>query len=271
MATGGGTGTPAGAVAAEVTLCNLALGRIGASAITALGEGSDESAQCDLYYEPTRDALLRSHPWRFALKWVDLVVDVRDDYGTATDAAATTLEDTDKSWDTDEYDGYWVRITGGTGSGQIRPIASNTADTLTVTGAWATTPDETSTYNIWENYPPHPWDYQYDLPSDFMRFVRTDPKHEKFEIAGTMFKSDEDGVVIQYVWAITDADLFDPLFVQLMVAELAMKFCMPLRKDKVLHQELMLELAEVRSRARVVNLQEALTEPEDKTWWESRR
>lgn len=271
MAEGSGEGTPVGTADADVDICNLALGRIGASTITALGEGSDESDQCDLYYVPTRQALLRSHPWGFALKWVDLVRDARSDYGTATDAASTTLEDTDQAWDTNEYADHYVRITGGTGAGQIRPIASNTADTLTVTGAWATTPDTTSTYNIWENYPPHPWDYQYGLPSDFLRFVRTDPKHLKFEIAGTMLKSDEDEFKMLYVWDLEDADLFDELFVQLFVAELALKFCMPLRKDKVLHNELMKELAIVRSRARLVNLQEAVTEPVDRTWWESRR
>jgi len=270
MAEGSGEGTPTAAATADVAICNIALGRIGASTIAALGEGSAESIQCDLYYAPTRDALLRSHAWRFALKWVDLVVDVRTDYGTATDASSTTLEDTDQTWDVNGYADYWVRITGGTGAGQIRPIASNTADTLTVTGAWATTPDTTSTYNIWASEPPYPWAYQFDLPSDFMRFVRTDPQHERFEIVGTQLKSDENAVTIQYVWAITDAGKFDPLFADLLAAELALKLCMPLMHDKNLHQQLLLELDDVRARARVVNQQEALTEPSGKTWLESR-
>ena len=270
MATGDGEGTPVATATADVTICNLALGRIGATAITALGEGSDESDQCDLYLTKTRDALLRSHAWRFALKEANLVRDEEADSGTSTGTnSTTTLNDTDQAWDTDEYDGYWLWITGGTGSGQIREIASNTATELTV-ATMSTTPDATSTYEIWENYPPPPWDYQYDLPSDFMRFVRTDPLHENFEIVGTILKSDETAVTIQYVWAIEDADLFDPLFVELLAAELALKFCMPLRKDKALHQELMLELGPIRARARVVNLQEAKTQPTGETWWESR-
>jgi hypothetical protein len=40
-----------------------------------------------------------------------------------------------------------VRITAGTGAGQIRTITANTADTLTV-AAWTTTPDTTSQYAI---------------------------------------------------------------------------------------------------------------------------
>jgi hypothetical protein len=41
-----------------------------------------------------------------------------------------------------------VRITGGTGSGQVRRITTNTANQLTVSPAWTTTPDATSTYHI---------------------------------------------------------------------------------------------------------------------------
>jgi hypothetical protein len=36
----------------------------------------------------------------------------------------------------------------GTGAGQYRPIASNTATALTVVGSWATTPDNTSVFTI---------------------------------------------------------------------------------------------------------------------------
>jgi len=67
--------------------------------------------------------------------------------GTATSATATTLVNTSKSWTTNQWSNYQVRITGGTGLGQIRSIASNTATTLTVS-TWTTTPDATSTYVI---------------------------------------------------------------------------------------------------------------------------
>lgn len=72
-----------------------------------------------------------------------------DDSGTATGTqTSTTLKDTNKSWDTDEFANYTVRITGGTGIGQFRKIASNTSDTLTVNTAWTTTPSTDSTYEI---------------------------------------------------------------------------------------------------------------------------
>lgn len=70
------------------------------------------------------------------------------DSGTAESGTSTTLTDTDQTWTTDEHAGRTVHITGGTGAGQVREIASNTSDTLTVETAWDTTPDATSTYQI---------------------------------------------------------------------------------------------------------------------------
>ena len=67
--------------------------------------------------------------------------------GTATSATATTLVQTGKTWAASQWINSQVRITGGTGSGQIRTITANTADTLTV-ATWTITPDATSTYAI---------------------------------------------------------------------------------------------------------------------------
>lgn len=69
------------------------------------------------------------------------------DSGTASAGAATTLTDSTKSWATDQWIAYQVRITGGTGIGQIRPITDSTGTVLTV-AAWTTNPDATSTYVI---------------------------------------------------------------------------------------------------------------------------
>lgn len=68
--------------------------------------------------------------------------------GTATAGGATTLTNGAKSWATNMFANFQVRITGGTGKGQIRPIASNTGTVLTVSTAWAVNPGATSTYSI---------------------------------------------------------------------------------------------------------------------------
>lgn len=68
--------------------------------------------------------------------------------GTATAGASTTLTNSAKNWTTNQWTNYQIRITGGTGTGQIRTIASNTATVITVSAAWTTTPDATSTYSL---------------------------------------------------------------------------------------------------------------------------
>lgn len=78
---------------------------------------------------------------------------IGDDYkpfatGTASAGGASTITDSTKNWDTNQWANSQVRITGGTGIGQIRTVSSNTATVITVSAAWATQPDNTSTYAI---------------------------------------------------------------------------------------------------------------------------
>lgn len=68
--------------------------------------------------------------------------------GTATAGGATTLTNSGKSWATNQWANMQVRITSGTGAGQIRVINSNTSTALTVSAAWTVTPDATSVYII---------------------------------------------------------------------------------------------------------------------------
>ncbi len=71
------------------------------------------------------------------------------DSGTATAATGTTLSDTTKAWRTvGGWAGAFVEIVGGTGAGQCRRIASNTATQITVARAWSTTPTTSSVYCI---------------------------------------------------------------------------------------------------------------------------
>lgn len=67
------------------------------------------------------------------------------EWGTATGGTTTTLIDTTKSWTVNQWAGKAFHIYLGTGVGQTRVVASNTADTLTWTTP-GTAPDTTSEY-----------------------------------------------------------------------------------------------------------------------------
>jgi hypothetical protein len=68
--------------------------------------------------------------------------------GTATSGSATTLVDSGKTFSGLTANLSIVKVTGGTGSGQRRLISNASGSTLTVTPAWAVTPDVTSTYAV---------------------------------------------------------------------------------------------------------------------------
>lgn len=70
------------------------------------------------------------------------------DAGTATSATSTTLVDSSKAWIANRWNNLAVRITAGTGIGQIRTIIATSATSLTVTPPWSVTPDTSSNYEI---------------------------------------------------------------------------------------------------------------------------
>lgn len=71
--------------------------------------------------------------------------------GTAQSGGASTIQlAAGETYSDDEINGHVVVLTGGTGGGQWRFISDYTGatDTATVTPAWTTQPDATSTYEI---------------------------------------------------------------------------------------------------------------------------
>jgi len=88
--------------------------------------------------------------------------------GTSTGSnTSTTLNDTSRSALANSFVNYQVRITGGTGKGQVRTITANTTTEATVTPAWTVTPDATSTYIVEGND-----DYMYLLGNNAVTLYR---------------------------------------------------------------------------------------------------
>tara|TARA_R100000654_G_scaffold64106_1_gene91581 strand:- start:369 stop:950 length:582 start_codon:yes stop_codon:yes gene_type:complete len=54
-------------MATEVSICSNALRRLGDSPITALTDNTERARLCNAFYPDARDAVLRSHPWNFAI------------------------------------------------------------------------------------------------------------------------------------------------------------------------------------------------------------
>jgi len=188
-------------------ICNMALGRLGAKRINDYDDASDtkpEAIQCRLHYEQTRDALIRSHWWRFA-------------------RARATLS------------------------------------------ANATDPD-------------FEYDYAYDLPVDFLRMKKPYEAYGvtellyTYSLEGKQLLSNETSMDIEYIKKVTDPNQFDPLFIEVLVLQLALKMVMPLTQDKVLRRELHEELygtpqqRGLMARVRVIDKEETNTTSRKPTW-----
>jgi hypothetical protein len=73
------------------------------------------------------------------------------DSGTSSGSnTAGTLNDTTQAWAINEFVGGAVQIIAGTGAGQIRRIATNTATIISLDFPWATIPDATSQYDVYQ-------------------------------------------------------------------------------------------------------------------------
>lgn len=74
-------------MASEVSIANRALQLLGTARIAALNENTKGAREVSTALEPVRDALLRSHPWSFAIVRADLAADTVTPIGVSSSFA----------------------------------------------------------------------------------------------------------------------------------------------------------------------------------------
>jgi lysophospholipase L1-like esterase len=73
--------------------------------------------------------------------------------GTFTAGSTTTvLNDTSKAWTQDQWRGWMIRVTSGTGSGQATTIQSNTPTAINIGTGWSNAPANGDGYQIYKGY-----------------------------------------------------------------------------------------------------------------------
>jgi hypothetical protein len=70
------------------------------------------------------------------------------DAGGANSGTTNTITDLTKTWTNNQFAGFTIELTSGTGAGQSRTVASNTATVITVSSNWTTPPDNTTSYQV---------------------------------------------------------------------------------------------------------------------------
>ena len=63
----------------KITICNLALAQLGQAPISSLTQEDEKARRLNLFYEPVRDEVLRTHNWGFATVWEPLALMEKQD------------------------------------------------------------------------------------------------------------------------------------------------------------------------------------------------
>ena len=205
----------------KTDICNMALGRIGHELTTAVLIAADtdvDAVKCNLHYEQTRDALLRSHWWRFAGARVRL----------ASAWATATVYTTDQYVSNDDV---WYKCLLAHTSGALDDEPGTGAVEATY---WTTKTDA-------EMIPVVEWDLMFDLPSDWLadRYTYDDNDAHRspysYKAEGDKYLTRENAVDYVYTKKVETVTSFDPLFIEVFVLSLALKFAMAMGQDKEMY------------------------------------
>jgi hypothetical protein len=193
----------------KLDVCNLSLDRIGEKAITSaqLTADTDPRAQaCNRHYEQNRDALQRSHWWRFARDRINLVS------AWATGTVYTT----------DQYvsnnDVFYKCL-----------VAHTSGDLDDEPGVGAVAGTFWTTLTSVDYVPDSEWDFEWTLPADYLRFrsifeeTGVTSKKRRHALEGQKLLTNLSEVSLLYIKQITDVTKFDSLYIEVLVLQLALK------------------------------------------------
>ena len=221
------------AYSSEYEICNLALAKVGQKAITSAQfttPGTNEAARyCAAFYEPERDLLLESFPWKFAMRRV--VYDV-DDYDNAAITSITAASPPVLTSAThglpDGYEhGVYVWDTSNTNyDGQIFAIDYIDANTFYLYKQDKATAVDGVTIGAiatgyWRKAPLDEYVYLFSLPSDILKIQRLISTTSDYKREGTYILTDDDVVSIEYIASITNVSVYDPSFVNAFAVKIA--------------------------------------------------
>ena len=174
-------------MATEVSICSNALRRLGDDPITALTDDTERARLCNAFYADTRDQVLRSHPWNFAIRRATL-----------------------------------AQLSGT---------------------------------------PSYGFSHHYALPADCLRVLSSEYEDYIFKVENVathvrVLLTDESTANILYVARITDTNLFDSMFVDVLTQKLAVDLAYPVTNSTTLQTQMQKVFEKKLSEARSIDGQE---------------
>lgn len=226
----------------NVDVCNLALIQLGQLTITALTDENENARRCNVMYEPTRDALLEKHPWRFATEKVTLVditkpgidiwvtataYEVGDVVEYATAHYTCLVAHTSDVFTVDLASADW-ELTTDWATATTYPLGTKVYHTgvhyscveLHTSGTWAT--DLAATKWVVTIKPEYDFTNTYRLPTDNLRVLALSQNID-YKIEGGYLFVNASTLKIKYIAKKEDPDDYSPSFVTALAAAVADK------------------------------------------------
>lgn len=260
----------------KTDICNMSLGRIGEKLTTVdlIGIGTDPTAlKCNLFYEQTRDALLRSHWWRFAGARIEIEASATPtfewSYAYTLPADFLAMR---SIWDDSAIAGqdsiYSYALEGNL------LLSNEVATMLSITDGATAGVGITTLTSVGGGFTAAMVDKYIYLKSGTNLTVGW------YKITGhtdtntiTLASAPDDGgggvsgavgevggvIKIKYTKQVTTVADFDPLFIEVFVLSLALKLALPLSQDLKMYESVQIELRHLMSKVRAMDKQEQNT------------
>ena len=220
----------------DLNVSNLALSLMGhRERIAVLATDTSVAAvQCNAMVDDCKKALLRMHPWNFAIK--RRVITPYQDFAVSnvTFVSSQLIEVTHAA--TTYVAGQYVTLTGiagataANGTWEVASVPGGTTVRLTALGI--TTSDILGTYTASDTdyirrSPAFTYAYLYDNPSDIIRLLEVNELHNNadWRVEGDFIVSDSDSLQLRYIYDVTDYTTMDPMFYQTLGHYLAYNLC----------------------------------------------
>lgn len=113
--------------------------------------------------------------------------------------------------------------------------------------------------------------YEFQIPTDCLRVIELNEKHNDYQVEGDKLLYDQDTVAIRYIARIEDTTKYSPMFVSALSARIAADLAYPLVQSNTVARDMKAHYERLLSEAKTVDAQEG-TPPVlvDDTWLNSR-
>jgi len=210
-------------MATDVQIASLALTRIGHSPITSFSSVGDKAQRwMNSNYEFIRAAMIREHPWKFAIKRGVLTRDTVNAITGATKANPVVITSAAHG----RSNGDVVFINGVVGMTEINnltfTVANQATNTFELSGINGTAYTSYSSGGSVYGYIPNEFAYRFALPSDCLRLLRINGDDaDMYRVEAGYVYTDEGTVSVEYIFDQGTESAFDAQFVDLLASRLS--------------------------------------------------